>query len=74
MKTQDKTYDKGRPGLGGRDSTVAYEYVEINGPGIPPTAVEPVDKLAITWGELKKKIDIGAGFCARLQHVVEEKR
>ena len=55
VETQDKTYDKGRPGLGGRDSTVAYEYVEINGPGIPPTAVEPVDKLAVTWGTLKSR-------------------
>jgi hypothetical protein len=41
--------------LGGRDSTVLYEYVEINGVGIPPTAVEPVDKLAITWGALKSR-------------------
>ena len=55
VENQDKTYDKGRPGLGGRDSTVAYEYVEINGPGIPPTAVEPVNKLAITWGALKSR-------------------
>ena len=55
VETADKTYDKGRPGLGGRDSTVAYEYVEINGVGIPPTAVEPVDKLAITWGALKSR-------------------
>ena len=53
VETQDKTYDKGRPGLGGRDSTVLYESVEINGEGIPPTAVEPADKLAILWGELK---------------------
>ena len=55
VETEDKTYDKGRPGLGGRDSTVAYEYVEINGEGIPPTAVEPADKLATLWGELKSK-------------------
>lgn len=55
VENQDQTYDEGRPGLGGRDSTVAYEYVEINGPGIPPTAVEPVDKLAITWGALKSR-------------------
>ena len=55
VETNDKTYDKGRPGLGGRDSTVAYEYVEINGEGVPPTAVEPADKLAITWAELKSK-------------------
>lgn len=55
VETQDKTYDEGRPGLGGRDSTVAYEYVEINGEGIPPTAVEPADKLATLWGELKRR-------------------
>ena len=55
VENQDKTYDKGRPGLGGRDSTVLYEYVEINGEGIPPTAVEPADKLAITWAELKSQ-------------------
>ena len=55
VEQEDKTYDKGRPGLGGRDSTVHYEYVEINGVGIPPTAVEPVDKLAITWGALKSR-------------------
>ena len=55
VENQDKTYDKGRPGLGGRDSTVLYEYVEINGEGIPPTAVEPADKLAITWAELKRQ-------------------
>ena len=55
VEQEDKTYDKGRPGLGGRDSTVLYEYVEINGVSIPPTAVEPVDKLAITWGSLKSR-------------------
>ena len=55
VENQDKTYDKGRPGLGGRDSTVLYEYVEINGEGIPPTAVEPIDKLATVWGELKSR-------------------
>ena len=55
VETEDGTYDKGRPGLGGRDSTVAYEYVEINGEGVPPTAVEPADKLATLWGELKSR-------------------
>ena len=57
VETEDKTYDKGRPGLGGRDSTVLYEYMEINGEGIPPTAVEPADKLATLWGELKGPIN-----------------
>ena len=55
IEQDDKTYDKGRPGLGGRDSTVLYEYVEINGIGITPTAVEPIDKLTITWGQLKNR-------------------
>ena len=55
IEQDDKTYDKGRPGLGGRDSTVLYEYVEINGIGITPTAVKPIDKLTITWGQLKNR-------------------
>ena len=37
VETKDKTYKDGRPGLGGRDSTVVYDYVEINGPGIAAT-------------------------------------
>ena len=60
VEQEDKTYDKGRPGLGGRDSTVLYEYVEINGPGIPPTAVEAAGKLAVTWGDLKNSFRTGA--------------
>ena len=54
VETTDGTYQEGRPGLGGRDSTVWYDYLEINGPGIAPTAVESIDKLAVTWGQLKK--------------------
>ena len=38
VETKDKTYKDGRPGLGGRDSTVLYDYVEINGPGIAATS------------------------------------
>ena len=55
VETNDKTYKDGRPGLGGRDSTVWYEYVEINGPGIAPTSVESAGKLATVWGKLKKR-------------------
>lgn len=55
VEQDDKTYAEGRPGLGGRDSTVLYEYVEINGPGIPPTAVAPAGKLAVTWSALKNR-------------------
>jgi len=55
VETQDKTYQSGRPGLGSRDSTVWYEYVEINGPGIAPSPVESVGKLAVLWGTLKTR-------------------
>ena len=56
VETKDKTYKDGRPGLGGRDSTVSYDYVEINGPGIAATS--PVDrygKLATIWGSIKQE-------------------
>ncbi len=55
VETTDDTYKNGRPGLGGRTSTVLYEYVEITGPGIdpPPTSVDSAGKLAVTWGQLK---------------------
>ena len=55
VETKDKTYKDGRPGLGGRDSTVLYDYVEINGPGIPVTTpVNRQGKLATIWGNLKQ--------------------
>jgi hypothetical protein len=41
--------------LGGRTSTVWYEYVEINGPGIAATPVESAGKLAAVWGALKQR-------------------
>ena len=40
VETEDKIYRNGRPGLGGRDSTVLYDYVEINGPGIDTSPVD----------------------------------
>jgi len=55
VSTKDKTFKDGRPGLGGRESTVVYDYVEINGPGIAATT--PVDhqgKLATIWGNMKQ--------------------
>ena len=54
VETKDKTYKDGRPGLGGRDSTVLYDYVEINGPGIATSPVEHQGKLTTTWGKLKQ--------------------
>lgn len=55
VETTSDTYKNGRPGLGGRTSTVLYDYVEITGPGIdpPPTSVDRAGKLAVTWGQLK---------------------
>ena len=55
VEATDGTYKNGRPGLGGRTSTVWYEYVEITGPGIDEgtTSVESTGKLAVTWGALK---------------------
>ena len=55
VETKDKTYQDGRPGLGGRDSTVWYDYVEINGPGIAKTSVESAGKLAVLWGAMKAR-------------------
>ena len=55
VETKDKTYQDGRPGLGGRDSTVWYDYVEINGPGIAKTSIESAGKLAVLWGAMKAR-------------------
>jgi hypothetical protein len=55
VETADATYANGRPGLGGRDSTVWYDYVEINGPGIDVTPVAPGGKLAALWSDLKQR-------------------
>ena len=54
VETEDMIYRNGRPGLGGRDSTVLYDYVEINGPGIDTSPVDNQGKLATIWGNLKR--------------------
>ena len=54
VSTKDRTYKDGRPGLGGRDSTVAYDYVEINGPGIAANLVDHQGKLATIRGNMKQ--------------------
>ena len=33
---------------------VAIDYIRFSGPGAPVLAVEPMDKLSTTWGDLKK--------------------
>ena len=54
MEQVDDTYKAGKLGLGGRDSVVLYEYVDVEGTGIPATtAVDSKGKLTSTWGRLK---------------------
>jgi hypothetical protein len=53
IEQQDNKYHEGRLGLGGRTSVVLYEYVDVEGAGIPPSAVDFSGKLAETWGQLK---------------------
>ncbi len=54
MEQVDDTYKAGKLGLGGRDSVVLYEYVDVEGTGIPATtAVDSKGKLTSAWGRLK---------------------
>jgi len=55
VETEDNKYPEGRLGLGGRDSVVWYEYVDVEGTGIPPSAVDSKGKLTSTWGRLKNQ-------------------
>jgi hypothetical protein len=56
-------YDGANPtgGIGVARATaqIAWEYLKVNGPGIPAdadtTSVESLNKLATTWGKLKKQ-------------------
>jgi hypothetical protein len=55
MEQKDDVYPKGRLGLGGRTSVVLYEYVDVEGTGIPTSAVDLKGKLTSTWGRLKNQ-------------------
>lgn len=55
IEQKDNTYKTGRLGLGGRDSVVLYEYVDVEGAGIPPSAIDLQGKLTSTWGRLKNQ-------------------
>jgi hypothetical protein len=55
IEQKDNKYPNGRLGLGGRDSVVLYEYVDVEGTGIPPSTVDAQGKLTSTWGRLKKQ-------------------
>jgi hypothetical protein len=53
-------YNKGKIGLGGHNAGSAtgknillFDYVAVEGPGIPANPVEPLGKLAIAWSSLK---------------------
>ena len=55
IEQKDDVYKKGRLGLGGRTSVVLYEYVDVEGAGIPTSAVDLKGKLTSTWGRLKNQ-------------------
>ena len=51
------THKKGGIGVGRATAQVAWKYLKVNGPGIPKDATTPVEalnKLATTWGKLKR--------------------
>ena len=51
------THKKGGIGVGRATAQVAWKYLKVNGPGIPgdtTTRVEALNKVATTWGKLKK--------------------
>jgi len=52
----DPFSSKGRIGFGMSrcGQGAALQYISVTGDGVTPTAVEPADKLASTWGALKK--------------------
>lgn len=56
VEQDDGTFESGKLGLGARDSVILYEYVDVEGVGIPPTAaVDAEGKLTSTWGRLKSQ-------------------
>jgi hypothetical protein len=55
IEQEDDVYKEGRLGLGGRTSVVLYEYVDVEGLGIPPSVVDLKGKLTSTWGRLKNQ-------------------
>jgi len=56
--TYPGTYKTGGIGVGRSSCQVAWQYISVNGAGIPSdaTPVEALGKSATTWGELKKGI------------------
>ena len=56
IEAKDNQYKSGTVALGNQDKIVHYDNVRITGPDIPnlnASAVEPEDKLTITWGQIK---------------------
>ncbi|HHZ92208.1 TPA: hypothetical protein EYN65_17150 [Candidatus Poribacteria bacterium] len=51
------THKTGGIGVGRATAQVAWQYLKVNGPGIPKDATTPVEalnRLATTWGKLKR--------------------
>ena len=55
IEQKDNVHKKGRLGLGARTSVILYEYVDVEGTGIPTSAVDLKGKLTSTWGRLKNQ-------------------
>ena len=56
IEAKDNQYKSGTVALGNQDRIVDYDNVRITGPDIPnfnASAVEPENKLTITWGQIK---------------------
>ena len=60
LSAEDNTYEKGKIGLGGHNyasdtglNIILFDYVKVEGPNIPASAVDSSGKLTAAWGSLK---------------------
>ncbi len=55
-KWEHEELKKGMVGIRVWNAIMSVDYFDINGPGIPATAVEYKEKMATSWGEIKSNI------------------
>ena len=53
---EDDQLETGMVGIRVWSAIMSVDDFEVNGPGIPATAVDSQDKLAVTWGDVKRDI------------------
>jgi len=51
---EDDTFETGGIGMAGTSSKASFDNIEIEGTGVPKTAVEPAFKLTSSWGRIKQ--------------------